>query len=266
MVFIASGYQEITLRRLGSGIVVANRPKSNIEKDYQSFLKGVGITDIDKEMPLKSLHFYIRTNPTSYVGLFALITQTFDFGFKPETRAIASEFAPALQGTKGYQYFKSMYLVKKQLPALNLKSFEGEGIKLNMTGGDGEYTFIELWYTGCYACVVTMEDLKKRKKKGLLEKVRIISINTDMDSISKESIAIMRKLSAPWVNYWDLGAKEMGKYIDKLSLERGAQSVYPTNVLVDNKGYIIARDIDVSRMEDFISSSTNAKPNRLKQQ
>jgi hypothetical protein len=243
LVFIDSGYQEIELRRYDSVIMLSRVPSTKVAQEHQEFLKQMGVADMEEKIPETKLEQYVKNNPASYVALFALISQTFNYNFSPALKRIASCFDASVKETKGYRYFASQYIEKREIPALDLKDKKKQNIRLNFVQSNSKYTLVEFWFTGCTACIPVMLYLKQHYK-DLSGKVRIITVCTDSE-LQSGALKLLQRLNLPWENYWDYSAAQFGKYANLYK--------YPGNILIDSNGYIMSKDIDTSEIRAFIS-------------
>lgn len=243
LLFIDSGYQEVSLTRHDSIVSLSSVISSGIEKEHRGFIKQVGVSDIDKKIPYSSFERYVKNKPDSYVALFALISQVFNYDLSPELKTISTLFDSSIQATKGYEYFAIQYLEKKKIPDLIVKNSRRENVTLNFITTDGKYTIVEFWFTGCEACIPSMMSLK-RNYKNISDRVRVISICTDPEGVAPRSLKLMKKLNLPWQYYWDYKANQFGKHTLLYS--------YPANLLVDNNGLVVGKNIDLSRILDFL--------------
>lgn len=83
-----------------------------------------------------------------------------------------------------------------------------------------------------------------QKSYSLKEQLTIISINTDSRTEFEKSKERLSKEKLSLQRYWDYDGTAAQKNIFFYK--------YPTNLLIDKNGYIIATDIDIDRLEDFI--------------
>lgn len=243
LIFIDSGYQEIELTKYDTIISISPISTSKIEKEHRKFLHEIGISNMDKQVPSDFFELYIRNNPKSFVALFVLINQVFNYDFSPELKKISTYFDSSIQATKGYEYFAIQYLKNKKIPNLVVRNSKQENVTLSFNRTDGKYTLVEFWFTGCTGCIPNMLSLKKNYK-NLSDKIQIITVCTDPKTIVPQSLKLMKKLNLPWKNYWDYKAKQFEKHT--------LLYMYPSNLLIDNHGYIIGKDIDISRIFDFL--------------
>ncbi len=84
LIFIEPGYQEIDLTNAEPASF------SKIEQEHADFLKQMGISDIDKRISESVLEDYVKKRPASYIALFAMINQTFNYQLTPGIKHIAS--------------------------------------------------------------------------------------------------------------------------------------------------------------------------------
>jgi Redoxin len=243
LIFIDSGYQEIELIKQDTLISMSIVSPTEIEKEHRKFVSEVGVSDLDREIFFEPFELYIRNNPKSYVALFALISQVFNYDFSPEFKKISTYFDSSLQATKGYEYFAIQYLKNKKIPNLIVRNSKQENVTLNFNRADGKYTLVEFWFTGCTGCIPNMLSLKKNYK-NLSNNVKIITVCTDTKTLVPQSLKLMKKLNLPWKNYWDYKARQFEKHT--------LLYMYPGNILIDNNGYIVGKDIDISRVQDFL--------------
>ncbi|MBX3253848.1 MAG: TlpA family protein disulfide reductase [Chitinophagaceae bacterium] len=243
LIFIDTGYQEISLKRNDSMITMFPGSATKAGQEYLMFMKQMNITDMDKKISELKLEEYVQRYPGSYVALFAVINQTFNYKFSPAMSRIISRFNSTIKATKGLQYYLSQYVDKKKVKVMGLDNEKKENIRLNFIQPDGKYTLVEFWFTGCAACIPSMLYLKKRHRE-ISDKIQIITICTD-EEITPAALKVLKRLDLPWKNYWDYDARQFEQYITLYS--------YPSNVLINDKGYTVAVDIDTSEILNFIS-------------
>jgi len=243
--FIDSGYQEIALINVLGGIKVQKRPSTIAEQEYQAMLKYFGTHDINGFISPSSLLSFVKKYPSSYIGLFTLLDQTFAHDFKFLYKEVASSFSSNIKSTEAFKYYSGEYLIAKHLPTVKLKTCEGKNINFSFKRADGKYTLIEFWYAGCKPCVSAMYILKK-EFSGLSSHIRIIGISTDNKSRVADGKALLKLVNPPWKNYWDYEAEEFTKHTNIY--------VYPSNVLIDNKGRMVAKNIEIAELKKLLQT------------
>jgi thiol-disulfide isomerase/thioredoxin len=239
LIFIDTGFNE-------AEIVITNstpqlKVNSKIELEHGFFLEQMGVEKIGEQIPMQKFQAYVLQFPKSYIALFALIDQMFNYRFAPEMWSIADKFDPSIKSTKAFSHFKEQYLDRKKFVAMNVVNEKGKTVSLPITSG--KYTLLDFWWVGCKPCYVDMQKMNQ-KISGLGERLNIISINTDGREKFKESKVRFANQHLSWKSYWD--------YDGVMSQKNIFFYKYPTNLLIDKDGYIVATDIDIERLEDFI--------------
>ncbi len=245
LIFIEPGYQEVIVSIPDSSIMVQG-PDTKIEKEYKQFLSLMNISDLDQKLSLSSLEKYTQGQPSSYVVLFALIDQTFNYNFQPEFRRLAASLDSTILTTKGFSYYENQYLIHNKIPPLMVKDAKNKDINLQFERKDGKYTIIEFWWVGCKGCISLMKEMKEKYYASISDKVRVISVATDGRGVKSQSIKRLNQLAIPWETYWDFEANEFSKH--------ALLYMYPTNLLINDKGYIVGKDVDVSTISSFIEN------------
>ena len=120
LIFIEPGYQEIKLQQHDTTVKVSSFPATKIMQEYQDFLLQAGVPNLDSKVDETKLYNYVKDHPDSYIALFCIIFQTFNYNFTPGLKRIASQFNDTIKSTKGYRYFADQYLLKKKIPLLTL--------------------------------------------------------------------------------------------------------------------------------------------------
>lgn len=134
----------------------------------------------------------------------------------------------------------------KSLP--EFKSTDQDGNPFGLEDiAKNDATVINLWFTGCSACIGEMDELNKvaddlKKEDG----VDFISMCTDVnyDESTKEAYQRIVKEKKP--TYKAIGVENEG---DMKTFLEGI-FVYPTTIVVDNKGNIIGDPVEGTLLEE----------------
>lgn len=245
--FIEPGNQEIVIKNGEKGLYVANRPATKIESEYQSFLHFVNSDNVDAILDPKLLVSYIQRYPSSYIGLFKLIDQSFMSGFSKEFTAVKTLFTSEIVKTKEYKYFENRYLKQLNLNSLSVVNGEKKKIKIDLSNTEGKHTFLVIWFNDCLPCIHEMKELVQlNNNPEFSKKIRIIHISVDRLKFINENQATLKKHGVTWKNYWDVNGEELKKYI---VLDR-----YPSSLLLDYRANIVAKNIDPEVILEYISS------------
>lgn len=240
--FIEAGMNEFELEKAESVIHPENMPDTRIMQEYRGFVKEMGIHDMDARIPVEKFESYVESHPDSYVALFGIISQTFNYDLSPGLQRIALKFGDLVKTTKGYQYFADQYINRRRVPVVRLKNKDNVEKLFQFKREDGKYTLLEFWFTGCTGCIPKMKYLKSHFA-GLSENIEIITISTDKKT-EPGTIKLLHNLKLPWENYWDYTATQFGVFLNLYK--------YPANLLIDSEGYTVGKDIDIGEISGFI--------------
>jgi len=249
LIFIDSGYQELEIVKYNSKPIVMPVIVSKTEMEHHRYLVQANIVDIDKKFPSGFLNQYIRSNPKSYVALFSIINQAFNYDFSLDLKTTSSYFDSSIKMTKGFRYFSKQYLEIRKISNVKLKDLHNQEVVIDLIKPANSFTFIDFWFTGCVWCVPNLKQLKKQLTKRPIPNIKFLSVCTDAKGVTPQALALLNKYKFPWKNYWDAAAVEFSKYTPLYK--------YPSNILVDNNGYIIAKDIEISKLSQFASVTNN---------
>lgn len=243
LLFIEPGEQQVELIKQKDALRIIQRPDTKIEKEYMTFQKFTGLKNPQDKIPPSTFLNYVKANPSSYVALFFLIDQAFNHDLHPEVKKVIEAFSDSVRRSKGLSFFNTQYFpdaVLKDAFVLN-----EDGTKVPVLQKDTkDFLFIDFWFTGCAACYTLMEKIKTEYYPQFSDKVTFLNINTDEEGFTQDALNIHKKLDLPWTNYWDPSATVFSKYRSFYK--------YPCNILLDKTGRIIANDIDIAFLKDFV--------------
>lgn len=118
-------------------------------------------------------------------------------------------------------------------PAFTATDLTGKSVSSDMFK-DNAVTVLNLWFTGCEACVQEMPQLEKISKELEAKGGKMVGICTDAtdDKMKKEATDILKKSGATYTNLSVDNDSEAGKFL-------GTVMAYPTTLLVDRQGHIV---------------------------
>lgn len=245
--FIEPGSQEIVIKKGEQGLYIAKRPNTKIESELQSFLHFVNSDNIDSILAPEMLVSYIEKNPSSYIGLFKLIDQSFMNDFSSEFKVVNSLFNTEIRKTKEYEYFENRYLKQLNLPSIEVTNDVKEKVSVSLNSTNGKHTLLVVWFNDCLPCIREMKQLVVLNQDPEFgRKIRIVHISVDDLKFIEENKATLKKHGATWENYWDVDGTGLKKHI---ILDR-----YPTTLLIDEHANVVAKNIVVEKIFDYIIS------------
>ncbi len=253
--FIEPGDQEIVIKKGENGLYIASRPATKIESEYQSFLQFVNSDNVDTILDPKLLVSYIQRYPSSYIGLFKLIDQSFMSGFSKEFKEVKALFHSEIVKTKEYKYFEDRFLNQLNLNILPVINAEKKKINIDLSNKEGKYTFLVIWFNDCLPCIHEMKQLVHlNKNPEFRKKIKLIHISVDYLKFINENQLTLKKHGVSWKNYWDVNGEELKKYI---VLDR-----YPSSLLLDDRANVVAKNIDAEGILEYINSLSSTAINK----
>jgi thiol-disulfide isomerase/thioredoxin len=190
---------------------------------------------------------YVKDHPDSFVGLWKLIGWLGN-GYEPIYDSIYDQFSVTLKNTYAgkatAKNLKSASIVSigNNFPRflfLNTKDKK----ELFSIDPYKKYTLIDFWFSHCFPCLSEFAELKnlfeKYNNKGF--DIRGISVDTKENKIAWKNV--IKQYNLPWKQYLDLDHYEA----EKLSID-----AFPTNFLLNEKGKIIAKNIQPDELKKVL--------------
>ncbi|MGN6299166.1 MAG: TlpA family protein disulfide reductase [Ginsengibacter sp.] len=251
LIFIDSGYQEINIIKKGSSYIINST--TQIEKEHQEFLREMDIKTIDEKIPEKKLLSYVKNKSNSYVALFAIINQAFNYSYSATLKRINNEFDEKISQTKAFKYYTHLFApntIGSTAPEFSAKNIKGG--RTALSSFKGQAVLLDFWASWCIPCRQMIPHLKNIYQKYHSNGLQIISISVDRD-ISNWKNAV-KEDRVPWDNIIS-GYKTL----DNLDMKYNVLQ-YPTIFLINKNGVIIGR---FSKFPD--DSSESALDEKLKE-
>lgn len=194
------------------------------------------------------LYGYTKNNPNSYVALWFLVKRVNVEGHTTLYEDILKSFSKELKHEKLWntlnEDLKNVRIIENQkFPTLTLKNR-----KLNTTTLElpkAKYILIDYWFNRCIPCLNTFPKLKKLYADYHSKGFEIISISVD---------------KTEEISNWDKRIKEHDlnwlHYLDENGIEANTDKIfsYPTTFLLNEKGEVIYKNIDLNKLEELLKS------------
>lgn len=230
LIFIDTGYQEITMYRKDSSVAIkSNTP---IEKEYKQFLNKMGIQTIDDRIDGKKMLTYVQKNADSYVALFAIINQAFNYPYLPIYDKINAAFGKNISQTEAFKYYKKKFRPKTYSNIdSNLlgTSYDGKVITLSAFRGKS-VVLLDFWASWCIPCREMVPHLKDLYHKYHSKGLEIISVSSSLnDKKEKWKSALKKEDMYSWINLFSDSSESRRP---DLGIQYGIREV-PTVILID---------------------------------
>ena len=129
---------------------------------------------------------------------------------------------------------------------MKLKSLENKALEFNIDTFKSKLVLVDFWFSNCGPCISQFPSLIEIYKKYKYENFEIVSISSDrLEKYENlQRVSALNKL--PWLNLWD----ENGVICDELSIRS-----FPTNLLINENGIIIRRNISTTELRELIADN-----------
>ncbi|MEO6962480.1 MAG: TlpA disulfide reductase family protein [Puia sp.] len=196
----------------------------------------------------RTLLNYTKKHPSSYVALWELIGQ-FEWEYEPIWDTVYARFSDSIKNTHTGKtlaarlYGARVTLPGSTFPGLPLLTVTNKPVSIPDTATHNQYTLIDFWYSHCGPCISQFQDLKNIYAVYRPKGFDILGISVDKKDLIKDWKAAIKQYRLPWKQYLDLEGKEA----HKLSI-----TFTPTNFLLDDRGKVIARDMQPAELKLFL--------------
>jgi peroxiredoxin len=227
---------------------IKTQTNNNIPKDLsfnlnQELKKLYRLTD-------STLLTYVIKNPDSYYALWRL-AELHQFGFESIFFTIFHSFNKTIQNSlTGKNLYQNLLkgnelTIGKIMPKFKALTQQNDTLSSNFYQ-NYKYTLVDFWYSNCGPCIAQFKELNEIYTQYQQQNFQIIGISTDRQKEKSKWIAAINKYKLLWPQYWDIDGKESSMY---------SIQAFPTNLLIDSTGKIIAKNIKPSELYIFLNKS-----------
>lgn len=231
--------------------VLLNKYNQNIPSSIED-----SMTTIMSNLKVQTDSFllsYIKQNPQSYIGLSEL-SGISAYEYKPIYDSCFFYLDTKLKnnslGQKINTHLKNLaspFGIDSLMPSISIIDTIGHQLFFNK-GLLKKFTLIDFWYHNCGWCLRQIPSLQKIYAKWQPYGFEIIGISTDSKTMEVEWKNTITKYNLSWT-----------QYCDPQGLEARKLSVYsfPSNFLLDESGKVIAKNIELVELENFLKTKLN---------
>ncbi|QEK51590.1 AhpC/TSA family protein [Pedobacter aquae] len=193
---------------------------------------------------------YVIKNPDSYYAFWRL-AELHQFGFESTFFTIFNSFDKTIQNSfSGKNLYQNLLKgnelsIGKKIPKFIALNQQNDALSSNFYQ-EYKYTLVDFWYSNCGPCIAQFKELNEIYTKYHQQGFEIIGISTDRQKEKSKWIAAIHKHKLLWPQYWDIDGKESSMF---------SIQAFPTNLLIDSTGKIIAKNIKPSELYIFLNKS-----------
>ncbi len=197
----------------------------------------------------ESVKDFITENPSSQVGVYALITTYYgDFNTQWLEQALMA-LDTTIHTQHDWKYLRKEVLlpakateIGKIPPQFDMKSVTGRQVKLNEF--KGKIVLIDFWASWCVPCRAFNKELVNIYSKYEKHGFEIISISLDTKEDNWTLAAEKDKIS--WTNFCDLKG-----FSNQAAASYGIKAI-PASFLIDQQGHVINKHLKSSEIENIL--------------
>lgn len=195
---------------------------------------------------------FVKDNPNSFYCFWGLVFGVVGNGYDKESENIFNSFSDKIKSSDvGKIFYKDLLEAKRvsinsKFEPLKLKNEKLQEEILDATRIKGKYVLIDFWFSHCAPCISQFPSLKDIYKKFSGKGFEIIGVSTDITKDVNDWKSVIKKYNLTWKHLIDLDRKEA----EILSINK-----FPTSFLVDENGYIIAKDIAMIDLAKFLENN-----------
>jgi thiol-disulfide isomerase/thioredoxin len=195
------------------------------------------------------LESFVKENPNSYYALYQLYNLV-PFGYNSTLGNVFVNFSSLLRGSKlGQATQQRIRLAKpisvgEMIPTFKVVDVNG-GKKSVGPDHSNKYTLIDFWYSHCNPRISQFEELKAIRSMYKNKGFEIVGISTDDTKYVKDWKPVIAQHKLSWPQYLDLNGIEAIRY---------DIHVFPTSLLVNQEGKIVASGLSPIELKDFLQT------------
>jgi thiol-disulfide isomerase/thioredoxin len=218
--------------------------KSNSDTSLMNNLFAAN-TEVDKERIL-FIRTFIKQNRESNVAVYIAATQLIYSMEADDLEQVTNDFPPRLKDSKYLKLLLNQIKALKRVsigqpaPDFTLNDINNHPVRLS--GLKGKIIFVDFWASWCKPCREEHPELIAIHQKYKDKKFDILSISIDEDMSLWKNAVKLDKLA--WTQVSDL------KGLNNVALKQYGVVKIPSNILIDENGIILARNIKPKQLSD----------------
>lgn len=196
---------------------------------------------------------YTERNPNSKIAFWNLVS-LMSWGYEPIFDSIYNNFSDELKRGYAGKILGEKIQDSRQLsvghmfPSFDCQNKNEESFSSQIFYKN-KFTLVDFWFSKCGPCLVQFSRMRDLYKQYSDSGFEIIGISVDQIRDKKEWEDVIVKEKLVWKQYWDKDGTESRRF---------SINAFPTNLLIDNTGKIIDKNISMEALSEFLSSDVTS--------
>ncbi len=223
---------------------------SKANEEIFKIQKLIGGIHQENDSSLNTLWNYVKLNPSSYPAFCILSVIYYRNGFHPIMSDILNEFSGKIGLLIPFKEIDDLFYSERNLADGQSFPFQNVsfGRTLKKNSSVSQFTLLEFWATWCGPCLQQIPDWKNIYRKFSKNDITIIGIALERTKETKSLNKFIQKEKIKWKNIVDLKGIESSKLLIR---------EIPSNILINNDGKIIQRNITPNELEIVLQNHSN---------
>lgn len=196
---------------------------------------------------------YTERNPNSKIAFWNLVS-LMSWGYEPIFDSIYNNFSDELKRGYAGKILGEKIQDSRQLsvghmfPSFDCQNKNEESFSSQIFYKN-KFTLVDFWFSKCGPCLVQFSRMRDLYKQYSDSGFEIIGISVDQIRDKKEWEDVIVKEKLVWKQYWDKDGTESRRF---------SINAFPTNLLIDNTGKIIDKNISMEALSEFLRSDVTS--------